>query len=126
MNYRVKLLLFFLGAVAVLFLANIGYSALSTFSRLNAVEAERDQWQRPSEVIQALDLRPGNVAADLGCGSGYFTLKLSSPVGRDGQVVAEDILRLPLIFLWFRAASRQEQNVRIVLGEPSNPHLPAR
>ena len=124
MNYRVKLLLFFVGALAVLFLANVGYSALNTFSRLNAVEAERDQWQRSSDVIQALDLKPGNVVVDLGCGSGYFTLKLSPPVGRDGRVIAEDIRRLPLIFLWFRAVSRREHNVRILLGAPGDPHLP--
>ena len=59
-----------------------------------------------------------------GCGSGYFTLKLSSPVGRSGRVVAEDIRRLPLMVLWVRAAQRGEHNVRIVVGEPTDPHLP--
>ena len=124
MSYRVKLLVFFLGALAVLFVLNAGYSALQTISRLNVVEAERDQWQRPPDIIEALDLKPGNVVVDLGCGSGYFTLKLSSPVGRSGRVVAEDIRRLPLMFLWVRAAQRGEHNVRIVVGEPTDPHLP--
>ena len=68
-------------ALAFFFVFGAGYSALNTISRLDAVEAERDQWQRPSDVVQALDLRPGNVVVDLGCGSGYFTLKLSSSVG---------------------------------------------
>ena len=104
MSYRVKLALFVICAIAVLFLFNTAYQALNTFSRLNAVEAERDQWQRPSDVIQALDLRPGNVVLDLGCGSGYFTLKLSAPVGHSGRVIAEDIRSLPLMFLWFRVA----------------------
>ena len=103
---------------------NVGYSALETFSRLNAVEAERDHWQRPSDILQALDLKPGNVVVDLGCGSGYFTLKLSSPVGDSGRVIAEDIRRLPLMFLWFRAISRREHNVEIVVGDPTDPHLP--
>ena len=124
MSYRVKLLVFFLGALAVLFVLNAGYSALQTISRLNVVEAERDRWQRPPDIIEALDLKPGNVVVDLGCGSGYFTLKLSSPVGRSGRVVAEDIRRLPLMFLWVRAAQRGEHNVRIVVGEPTDPHLP--
>ena len=124
MSYRVKLLVFFLGALAVLFVLNAGYSALQTISHLNVVEAERDQWQRPPDIIEALDLKPGNVVVDLGCGSGYFTLKLSSPVGRSGRVVAEDIRRLPLMFLWVRAAQRGEHNVRIVVGEPTDPHLP--
>jgi len=124
LTYRVKLLAFFLSAVAVLVVLNVGYSAIETFSRLNAVEAERDHWQRPSDVIQALDLKPGNVVADIGCGSGYFTLKLSKPVGDTGRVVAEDIRRLPLVFLWFRAASRREHNVKVLLGDPTDPHLP--
>lgn len=125
MSYRVKLLVLFLGALAVLLVLNVGYSAIETFSRLNSVEADRDQWQRPRDVIQALELRPGNVVVDLGCGSGYFSLKLSTPVGPGGQVIAEDIRRLPLIFLWFRAAARKEHNVKVVLGDPTDPHLPS-
>ena len=125
MNYRVKLLLFFACALAVFVALEVGYSALNTLSRLNAVEAERDTWQRPVEILQALELRPGKVAVDLGCGSGYFTLKLSSAVGKEGRVIAEDIRRLPLVFLWFRTIARRN-NVEIVLGQPTDPHLPAR
>jgi ubiquinone/menaquinone biosynthesis C-methylase UbiE len=125
-SYRAKLLFFVLGALAALFILNIGYSALETLARLNAVEAEREHWQRPSDVIQALNLKRGDVVVDLGCGSGYFTLKLSSEVGDNGRIIAEDIRRLPLAFLWFRAAQRSEHNVRILLGEPSDPHLPSR
>jgi predicted methyltransferase len=116
LSYRVKLLAFFLSAVGVLLVVNVGYSALGAFSRLNEVEAERDHWQRPSDILQALDLRPGNIVVDLGCGSGYFTLKLSSPVGDSGHVIAEDIRRLPLMFLRARAISRREQDVKIVVG----------
>ena len=124
MSYRVKLILFLLGAIAVLFLVDTAYQGLNTLSRLNVVEAERDQWQRPSDVIQALDLRPGNVVVDLGCGSGYFTLKISAPVGPSGRVLAEDIRRLPLVFLWVRTFQKGQRNVIIVHGEPDDPHLP--
>ncbi len=124
MSYRVKLVLFLLCAITVLFLVNTAYQGLNTLSRLNVVEAERDQWQRPSDVIQALDLKAGNVVVDLGCGSGYFTLKLSTPVGQGGRVLAEDIRRLPLVFLWVRTFQRRQHNVGIVLGEPDDPHLP--
>ena len=124
LSYRVKLGLFFLSAVAILFFVDTAYQGLNTLSRLNVVEAERDQWQRPTDIIQALDLNPGNVVVDLGCGSGYFTLKLSAPVGKSGSVLAEDIRRLPLVFLWLRTFQRH--NVRIVHGEPDDPHLPVR
>ena len=124
MNYRLKLFLFFLSALAVFFVLSTGYSALNALSRLGPIEAERDQWQRPADVIQALDITPGNVIVDLGCGSGYFALKLSSAVGGNGRVLAEDIRWLPLAFLWFRAM--QKHNVRIVHGEPNDPHLPAK
>jgi len=126
LNYRLKLLAFLILALAVGVISDLGYSALNTLSRLNVVEAERDQWQRPGDVIQALDLMPGNTVVDLGCGSGYFTLKLSGRVGAGGRVIAEDIRRLPLAFLWYRAASRHQSNVRIVHGDANDPHLPAR
>jgi len=125
LSHRAKLVLFLLCAIAILFLVDTAYQGINTLSRLNVVEAERDQSQRPSEVLQALDLKPGYVVVDLGCGSGYFTLKLSAPVGKNGRVLAEDIRRLPLAFLWIRTFQRSQHNVNIVLGEPDDPHLPA-
>jgi len=124
LSYRIKLLLFFLSALAVLFVMNVGYSALNTLSRLDVVEAQRDTWQRPSDVIAALGLTPGKRVVDLGCGSGYFTLKLSPVVGRSGTVISEDIRRLPLAFLWARKLSRGDRNVQVVHGEASDPELP--
>jgi len=124
LNYRLKLLVFFLCALGVFFLLNTGYSALNTISRLDQVEAERDQWQRPAEVLQALEIKPGDVVADLGCGSGYFALKLSSSAGKTGRVLAEDIRRLPLAFLWLRTILKNRRNITIVHGEATNPRLP--
>jgi predicted methyltransferase len=123
LNYRVKLIFFLLCAITILFFVDTAYQALNTLSRLNVVEAERDQWQRPSDVVQALDLKPGNAVLDLGCGSGYFTLKLSSAVDKSGRVIAEDIRRLPLVFLWIRKFQRSQHNVSVVLGDPNDPHL---
>jgi hypothetical protein len=57
LSYRIKLLGFFIGALAVLFVLNTAYAAVNTISSLNAVEAERDRWQRPSDVVRSLDLR---------------------------------------------------------------------
>lgn len=126
MNYRVKLLVVFLCALTILFIADTARSALDTISRLDVVEAERDHWQRPFDVTGGLDLRPGDVVVDLGCGSGYFTLKLSPSVGQGGRVIAEDIRWLPLSFLWFRTVLKRVHNVSIVHGKPNDPHLPER
>jgi predicted methyltransferase len=124
-SYRVKLAIFALSAVVFLFVVDTAYQGLNTLRRLDVVEAERDQWQRPSEIVRALNLQQGGTVVDLGCGSGYFTLKLSPAVGPGGAVYAVDIRRLPLVFLWLRTFLKVQHNVRTVLGEPDNPHLPA-
>ena len=124
MSYRLKLVLFLLCGISVLFLLDTAYQGLNTISRLNAVEAQRDQWQHPTAVIQALNLKPGDIAVDLGCGSGYFSVRLSPVVGKSGSVLAEDIRRFPLAFLWFRKVLRNERNVKVLHGEPNDPHLP--
>ena len=100
------------------------YSAIDTLRQLEVIESERDQWQRPEEVLKALDLRPGNVVVDLGSGAGYFALKLSPIVGKEGQVLAVDIRKLSLSFLWIRALLSQKRNIRLVLSDENDPRLP--
>ncbi len=51
---------------------------------------ERDEWQRPQEIVSALALRPGARVADLGAGTGYMVAHLSKAVGQDGTVIAID------------------------------------
>ena len=124
MNYRFKLFAFFLCALALLFVLSTGYSALNTITRLDAVEADRDQWLQPAEVVQALGIRQGDIVAEVGCGSGYFALKLSSPVGKTGRVLAEDIRRLPLAFLRFRTILKNQRNITVIHGALADSHLP--
>jgi hypothetical protein len=50
LSYRLKLLALLICAAATFALLNTGYSALNTISRLDVVEAQRDQWQRPAEI----------------------------------------------------------------------------
>lgn len=52
--------------------------------------ADRAAWQKPDDVVEALRLHPGDVACDLGCGPGYFTLRLARAVGPMGRVHALD------------------------------------
>jgi len=88
------------------------------------VEAERDRWQRPTEVLRALALQDGATVLDVGSGAGYFALKLSPMVGAHGQVLAEDIRVESLAFLWIRRFLKDARNVRVILGEADDPHLP--
>jgi predicted methyltransferase len=95
-----------------------------TVHTLTQVELERDEWQRPVDVIQRLDLHAGNVVVDLGSGAGYFALKLAPAVGRDGRVLAVDLRRESLAFLWIRAMLRGQWNVRVIHGDVDDPDLP--
>ena len=121
-----QLALFLICSLLILIAASVLYSFTDTLRRLDLVEWERDRWQRPSAVLQALELRSGNTVVDLGAGAGYFALKLSSAVGRQGRVFAVDLRKESLLFLWSRALLRGLANVHVVVGEEDNPRLPAR
>jgi ubiquinone/menaquinone biosynthesis C-methylase UbiE len=125
-NHRLKLFLFAAVAVGILGVFHVGASALNTIAQLDVIEAERDAWQRPAEVLQALNLKPGHTVVDLGCGSGYFTLRLARVVGKSGFAIGEDIRKEPLAFLWARTLMRRESSIRILYGDRSDPHLPAK
>jgi ubiquinone/menaquinone biosynthesis C-methylase UbiE len=121
--YRVRIPLFLLCSVlgiAMLFLAS---QYIVELVRLPDVEHERDQWQRADEVIRALNLRSGDVVSELGCGSGYFTLKISPVVGTRGKVLAVDIRRMPLLALRLRASMRNLHNIEVIKGQPDDPLL---
>ena len=119
-----RLALFLVCAILIFLAFNTLYSFTSTLNRLDVVETERDQWQRPVDVLRALDLREGNTVVDLGSGAGYFALKLSPAVGKRGRILAVDLRRLSLFFLWTRALLRGQHNVRVIVGEQDNPRLP--
>ncbi len=106
-------------------LAGVAYQGIRTLQRLKAVEAERDQWQHPADIVQALNLKAGDSVVDFGAGAGYFAVKLADTVGNDGQVVAVDLRRLSLIFLRIRTVLAGKHNVRTIVGDTDDPHLPA-
>lgn len=87
--------------------------------------SERDAWQRPTEVMDALDVKPGSVVGDVGCGSGYFTFHLAARVGAQGKVYAVDIKTDELAKIRSRAAKEGLAQIETILGAPDDPHLPA-
>ncbi len=86
-------------------------------------DLERDAWQMPSQVIDALGLAPDAAVADLGAGTGYFSLRLSKVVPQ-GTVYAVDIEPTMLDFLRKRAAAEHAANVIAVQAEANDPRLP--
>lgn len=85
---------------------------------------ERESQERPEVVIDALGIRGGEVVADLGAGSGYFTFRLAAKVGRDGKVFAVDIQDEMLATVRRRAAESDVKNVEEVKADEADPHLP--
>ena len=98
---------------------------ISACSRAQNAGPERDRWQRPDEVLDALNVRTGSVVADVGCGKGYFATRMAQRVGPDGKVYAEDIQEDVLDDLRHDAGKQGLKNIEVIEGAPDDPHLPA-
>jgi arsenite methyltransferase len=88
---------------------------------------ERDADQKPTEVIRALELKPGMAVGDLGSGSGYFTRRFLEAVAPGGTVYAIDVEPKALEYIRSRLnpAQRHDTAVQFVHAEADNPRLPA-
>jgi arsenite methyltransferase len=84
----------------------------------------RDEWQQPDKVIQSLGIQPGSIIADLGSGSGYFTLRLAHAVGPTGKVYAVDVDSAINEALKERAKKERADTVVVVSAKPNDPQLP--
>lgn len=84
----------------------------------------RDAYQKPREVIEALRLKQGDVIADIGAGSGYFTLRLAHHVGPTGHVYGVDISPDMIRHLNKRISDARLLNVSTILAMPDDPLLP--
>jgi len=87
-----------------------------------ATEDDRDRASEYDRVVALLQLGPGMKVADVGAGTGYYTVRLARTVGREGRVYAEDIT--PDYVSRLRERVRSDSNVRVVLGVPHDPLLP--
>jgi predicted methyltransferase len=86
---------------------------------------DRDEWQQPERVMDALGIADGSHVADLGAGGGWFTIRLAGRVGPNGLVYAEDIQPEMIDAIQHRVRDHALTNVRAILGTPADPHLPA-
>ena len=85
---------------------------------------ERESFQKPDQVMAALALRPGERVADIGAGSGYFTVRAARAVGPTGLVWAIDISQEMLDHLGKRLQAEKLENVRVAKVAADDPQLP--
>jgi ubiquinone/menaquinone biosynthesis C-methylase UbiE len=92
---------------------------------LGLLEApDRDRWQRPDRIMDALGIADASRVADVGAGSGWFTIRLARRVGPQGLVYAEDVQQEMLNAISRRVQREGLANVRPVLGRGADPRLP--
>lgn len=84
----------------------------------------RDEWQKPVDIIEALDLKPGDTVADIGSGAGYFTGWLSQAVAPKGWVYAVDISEEAIRLLNEKVEFYPIKNITPVLCTESDLRLP--
>jgi ubiquinone/menaquinone biosynthesis C-methylase UbiE len=84
----------------------------------------RNREEEPAKLMKALHLKPGMTVCDLGCGNGFYTLKMASEVGPTGKVLAVEIQQEMLDMLEKRAAKAAVKNVQSILGTVIDPKLP--
>ena len=86
---------------------------------------DRSLWQKPDEIMDALNIADGSRVADVGAGAGWFTVRLARRVGPNGRVYAEDIQQPMLDAIDYRVRREGLTNVDTVPGTPEDPTLPA-
>jgi ubiquinone/menaquinone biosynthesis C-methylase UbiE len=98
----------------------MGYSGAAWLERESRAAEEQ-----PDRVIEAMALEPGDVVADLGCGSGYFARRLARAVTPGGRVYCVDV-QPEMLELAKRLASREDlEGILPVLASDADPRLPA-
>jgi predicted methyltransferase len=87
-------------------------------------EESRDRLNEADEVMDRAGIKPGMTVADIGAGEGYYTIRLAERVGKNGRVLAEDIVPEVRDSLAQRVVRERLQSVSVRLGEPADPKLP--
>ena len=87
---------------------------------------DREAWQMPDRVVEALGLRPGDVACDVGAGPGYLALRMARAVGPKGDVYAIDVDPRMIEVIGRRIHQSGIENVHPILSRPGRAALPPR
>ena len=84
----------------------------------------RDERLQINRVMDILGIAPGKSVADIGAGSGWFTVRAAKRVGDNGSVYAVDINPEAIRYIESRIQKEKVRNVKTILGKPDNPLLP--
>ncbi len=87
----------------------------STVEDFKAGDANRE-YQRSTDLVTALQLSPGNCAADVGVGGGYYSMRIAAIVGPTGKAFAEDVTDSSMKWLNLRVSLFHLSNVEVVKG----------
>jgi ubiquinone/menaquinone biosynthesis C-methylase UbiE len=84
---------------------------------------DRETYEQPEKVLDALKIAPGTTVADIGAGVGYFSLRIAKRVGSSGKVVAVDVQPMMLELLKTNRDRERLSNIELVLGTETDPRL---
>jgi ubiquinone/menaquinone biosynthesis C-methylase UbiE len=85
---------------------------------------DREKTEQPEHVLDVLAVREGMVVADVGAGSGYFTMRIAKRVGAAGRVIATDLQPEMLAMIKTKLDATKTSNVVTVLATPRDARLP--
>lgn len=88
------------------------------------IRESRQREEDCEKMLKNLGVKPGMTVCDMGCGNGFYSLKLAEMVGQDGKVLAVDIQSEMLRLLKARAEEQGIDNIELILGDLDNPKLP--
>jgi ubiquinone/menaquinone biosynthesis C-methylase UbiE len=86
---------------------------------------DRDAWQQPGQVMDALGIADGAHVADIGAGGGWFTIRIARRVGPRGRVYAEDVQPQMIEAITRRVQREGLRNVEARVGDDADPRLSA-
>ncbi len=96
---------------------------LFPLEKLQILEKPRE-WQDIYKIMYNMRIRSGDVVADIGAGSGFFTVPLAKKVGNEGFVYAEDIQKGMVDYISQKVAKLKMKNIRTILGKVEDPAIP--
>ena len=105
----------------------MGRQIAQTMHYAGAPWLTRESRQREEDcekLLAALNVKPGQTICDMGCGNGFYTLKLAEMVGEDGVILAVDIQQEMLRLLDVRAKDAGITNIELIHGSVVDPRLP--